>query len=82
MTCLYTNANSLRKKHSEFRGKVDEINPDVIGVTEVWQKEDLIVPGYHSPLCKKRKDHKGGGVMLLVKDSFRIQELYCIVLYN
>ena len=81
MTCLYTNANSLRNKHSEFRGKVDEINPDVIGVTEVWQKEDLIVHGYHFPLCKKRKeDHKGGGVMLLVKTVSRYKNVMSLII--
>ena len=30
---------NLDKTKTEFRGKVDEVNPDVIGVTKVWKKK-------------------------------------------
>ena len=35
MKCLYTNADSLKNKFSEFSIRVNEQSPMIIGVTEV-----------------------------------------------
>ena len=34
--CLYTNAQSLVKKHLELKALVDIYDPDIIGITETW----------------------------------------------
>ena len=76
---MYTNANSLGNKHDELRCRVKEHKPDVIGLTEVWQKETFVLDGYHPPFRKDRPDGQiGGGAMLFVKESFPVLE--CIQL--
>ena len=75
LTCLYTNANSLRNKLSEFQIRIDKIKPDVIGITEVWMKDNYVINGYHPAFRHDRKnDQKGGGVMLLVSSSLQVLE--------
>ena len=39
LKCMLLNAESLANKMDEFRVRVAEINPDIIGVTETWAKE-------------------------------------------
>ena len=34
--CLYTNTQSLVKKHLELKALVDIYGPDIIGITETW----------------------------------------------
>jgi len=36
MKCLYLNARSIVNKLDEFFVTVEEMNPDVIGITESW----------------------------------------------
>ena len=72
---MYTNDNSLGNKQDELKCRVQEINPDVIGITEVWQKEVFVMEGYHQAFRKDRSDDQvGGGVMLLVCDSCLVSE--------
>lgn len=73
--CLYTNANCLSNKHSELQGRIDLVKPDIIGITEVWEKEEYALEGYHQAFRKDRPASKlGGGVMLLVKDNLQVME--------
>ena len=59
----------------EFEGLVEEKNPDIIGLSEVWLKDQYMLKGYHPVLRHDRAaDKKGGGVMLFVKDCFQITE--------
>ena len=75
LTCFYTNANSLKNKRSELEGKINETRPDIIGVTEVWMKEAYVIQGYHPPIRHDRaEDHKGGGVLILVKEELEMVE--------
>ena len=46
--------------------------PDVIGITETWEKGDFVLNGYHPPFRKDRLNQKGGGVMLFVKDHLKV----------
>ena len=36
LKCMLLNAESLANKMDEFRARVAEINPDIIGITETW----------------------------------------------
>ena len=75
LSCLYTNANSLKNKKHEFLNRIDKTKPDIIGVTEVWQKDDISVPGYQVAADKIRPGGvRGGGVLLLMKDHLRVKE--------
>ena len=59
LLCFYTNANSMRNKQNELLGRVEKLHPDM-GVTEVWMKEDDMLPGYHVPFRFDRaQDNKG-----------------------
>ena len=67
MRGMYTNANCLSNKHSELRGRIDKERPDVIGITEIWQKEEFEIKGYQ----QVRKDrNKNGGSICTVKPLF------------
>ena len=75
LTCLYTNANSLKNKRNELQGKIDRLKPDVVGITEVWMKETYILQGYHPAIRKDRPDGvSGGGVMILIRDYLTVTE--------
>ena len=65
--CLYTNANSLGNKRSELQGITIQHAPDVIGITEVWEKTEFALQGYHNAFRKDRAEGKvGGGGLLLI----------------
>ena len=65
----------MNNKKGEFLNRVDEIKPDIIGITEVWQKEEICVQGYQLAGWKARPDEsRGGGVLLMVKDHFQVSE--------
>ena len=75
LKCWYTNDNNLSNKLSEFRSCIDKEKPDVIGVTEVWMKEEFVLQGYHPAVRYDRtKCKKGGGVLLFVKDNLQMTE--------
>ena len=58
---------------------MDELKPDVIGISEVWQDNSLQIEGYHPPIYKGRGERSiGGGVMILVKQHLNVVE--CIEL--
>ena len=74
---MYTNANCLSNKHSELKGRIDLVRPDIIGITEVWQKEEFTIQGYHQAFRKDRGAKQvGGGVMLFVKDCWNVMECH------
>ena len=64
----------LSNKYAELRGKLDTVKPDILGITEVWDKESFVVQGYHPPFRKDRLNRVGGGVLLLVRDSLEVIE--------
>ena len=77
----YTNANNLRNKLDEFQGRVNIDKPDVIGVTEVWMKDEFSIDGYHPAIRYDRhEDKRGGGVLLFVHDKLEVIE--CNNMFN
>ena len=75
---MYTNMDSFNNKRSEFQARVANLNPDVIGLTEVKPKnatwslcqQDLMVHGY-----KVYTNLEGRGVALYVKNSIQSCEI-------
>jgi len=70
LQCLYTNANGLLGKIHELRHISSELH--IIGVTETWASPritdaELHIDGFKC-LRTDRKDRKGGGVVLYIRD--------------
>ena len=74
LSCLYSNVSSLKNKINELKGLVEHKKPDIIGLTEVWMKEHIHMEGYHPAFRCDRSGRKGGGVMILVQESFKVTE--------
>ena len=73
LKCWYTNASCLSNKLNEFRASIDNEQPDIIAVTEVWLKDDLGLDGYHQGVRHDRLEgRKGGGVLLFVKNCLQL----------
>ena len=77
---MYTNANCLSNKYSELRGRLEAIKPDIVGITEVWDRENFMIQGYHAPVHKHRANRAGRGVLLLFRDHLEVLE--CTELNN
>ena len=78
--CFYANARSIinRRKRMELELYVEEEEPDIIGLTETWAKEEmgdceLEIEGYvmfrRDRGKQKTKGHGAGGVLLYVKND-------------
>ncbi len=83
LSCFYTNARSLNNKLDEFNTVVSQLNPDIIGITETWAtsnnfNEEFNVNNNYKVFRHDRPiGKKGGGVMLLVKDTLQAVEDKC-----
>ena len=76
---LNVNVRSLNKNHLTLRELVNEIQTEIIAVSETWHPYSTAVNlnGYHDIVLKVRKNCKlGGGVALYVK---KVLNLSCIV---
>ena len=72
---MYTNANCLNNKKTELQARIHEHKPHIIGITEVWAKDQFSIEGYHLAIHKHRADGQiGGGVLILVKSNLQVQE--------
>ena len=76
--CLYINARSIMNKLNEFGVTVEELGPDVIGVTESWVTDqvldsELAIGGYVLFRADRQGGDaaRGGGVLLYVKESLQ-----------
>uniref|UniRef100_K7EWV1 Endonuclease/exonuclease/phosphatase domain-containing protein n=1 Tax=Pelodiscus sinensis TaxID=13735 RepID=K7EWV1_PELSI len=78
LRCLYTNARSLGNKMEELELLVQEVKPDIIGITETWwnTRHDWStgIEGYVL-FRKDRNKGKGGGVALYIKDEVDCKEI-------
>jgi len=59
---------------------VEALQPDVIGITETWGNEDIAdveygIPGYNIFRKDRSNGHRGGGVLLQVRDSMGAVEV-------
>ena len=60
-------------KINDLQGKIDELKPEIVGISEVWMKEDFIVQVYYPAFRRDREERKkGGGVLLLVKNCHAV----------
>ena len=75
--CL--NARSIANKKNELNIMVEDIDPDIIGITKSWANTDITdaelgLRGY----VMFRRDQigrRGGGVILYVKESIQAYEI-------
>ena len=70
LNVCYTNARSLRNKMSELSLMVDDLNPDIIVITETWLTVDIdcspVISGYICIRSDRVRSRKGGGIILYV----------------
>ena len=77
--CLCLNARSIINKENELNIMVDDIKPNIIGITESWANNDIIdaeleLEGYVM-FMKDRIGRSGGGVLLYIKDTIPAYEV-------
>ena len=73
---LNVNVRSLNKNHLTLRELVNELQTEIISVSETWHPYSTAVNlnGYHDIVLKVRKNCKlGGGVALYVKKSLKFE---------
>ena len=74
------NIRSFEKNNEEFLAYLTNCNHifDIIILTETWGKDEthtlLHIPGYQS-IHNNRKEKRGGGVSIFIKDSFKFMPI-------
>jgi len=74
--CIYTNADSLLNKRNELLVVIEELKPDVIGITEVkpkhcrftLQEDELKIPQFR---CFSKTEDSGRGVLIYVREHLK-----------
>ena len=79
LKCVCLNARNIVNKKSELDIMVADIDPHVIGITEPWANKDIVdaelaLTGY-AMFKKDRRERKGGGVILYLKESIQAYEI-------
>ena len=78
MSVQYTNAQSMGDKQNELELLIHEGKYDLIGITETWWDDshdwNIAIVGYNS-FKKNRRNRKGGGVALYVKNAHPCTEI-------
>ena len=75
LNCYYTNLQSIMNKRAELQATIDEIKPEIIGITESWCNKTIVdaeiaIEGYSMfRLDKDTPTGVGGGIILYVLDS-------------
>ncbi|XP_072022644.1 uncharacterized protein [Amphiura filiformis] len=75
ITCYCTNAQSLVNKRTELEAIIDDLHPDVIGITETWCNATIMdseVTFENYAMFRIGKDSptgRGGGVILYIHES-------------
>ena len=77
MTFLYSNVDAFRNKKDEFKIRIEEYKPDIIGLTEIWPKntkskseKEMYIPNYDIFI---NKDYKRGVILYLNKNLKAIE---------
>ena len=77
LSIFYTNARSLNNKMEELEAKVDSEEYDIVVMSETWFQEEsywrIGLEGYKVNQCD-RKERRGGGDAIWVKDSIASRE--------
>ena len=78
LKCVCLNARSIVNKMGELRLMVEDVEPDIIGITETWTRPDMgnaefSLKGYQM-FRKDREVRRGGGVALYIKLSIQAYE--------
>ena len=73
LKCFYINARSLIHKFEHFEAWVQDLNPDVIGVTESWagpevRDSEIALLGYDL-FRQDRPINREGGVLLYIRNT-------------
>ena len=84
LRCLYTNASCIMNKRSELQLLIDDMNPDIIGITESWcgssvLDSEVAIKGYN--LFRKDKPTRtatGGGLLLYFHENLHVTECHDI----
>ena len=68
------------KKVDDLKARIEEENPDIVGITETWLNSAILDNELHidnyNIIRKDRCDKKkGGGVMLMIKQGIGVEEL-------
>ena len=75
---LLWNARSLKEKMNELEQKVNQLKPEVIGITETWynekQKHHRQLKGYKS-ININRRNKKGGGIIAFIKSNISFAQI-------
>jgi hypothetical protein len=77
---IYTNARSIRNKINDLKALIASEIVDIIAITESWIKSssdfigEFSLPGYKI-FSKERKNKKGGGVLLYVREFLNVEEV-------
>ncbi|CAF0917391.1 unnamed protein product [Brachionus calyciflorus] len=84
LSCFYTNATSLSNKFNELRVTVNQIHPDIIGITETWFNDKSVknIDGYTHYSRERSTQSVGGGVIIYVKSSIESYEVTDLCLDN
>ena len=74
LRCLYLNARSIINTFQLFEVWINEIQPDIIRVTESWANDDILdselsLDGYDLFRKNRLVDRVGGGVLMYIKSS-------------
>ena len=77
--CACLNARSIVNKKNELNIMVEDIDPRIIGITELWANTDITdaelgLTGYIM-FRRDRIGRRGGGVILYVKESIQAYEI-------
>lgn len=85
LNCLYTNADQLKNKMSELSIRVNNENPDIIGITEVKAKKrqsNIKASEFHiegnqnyKMFSKNVEDEQGRGLLLFVNKELDTDEV-------
>ena len=83
LLCLYINADTLTNKLSELSVLVKDLNPDILGISEVLPKnhsrhifpEEFKLEGYNELIHKNVENNTGRGSILYIKDHLNFKEV-------
>ena len=88
LNIISSNCRSFTKHNNELLDMIDELNPEIISLCEMWNPtlDSLNINGYNNPFHSLRNQKRGGGVCLYVKDTDHIKNvnlvgIFCDTLY-